>query len=162
MTLSNRTAWCLVAALLASVPLLAQQADAQSPAASPPPESGEQALAVTLSEQMLLEAETQGREALLLNADLDHYDDNGYPESVNGRLVLEPHPDGPLVTMQGDPDPYLLYAQYVNRQRDAVILARTGGVRDVLPSGNAVEIPYGYGAVRMNAVHASIVESLLV
>jgi len=118
--------------------------------------------AESISEEMLLEAEGLGERALLIGSEFDHFDDNGYPEDENGRLVLASHADGPILTLRDDPDPYLLYAQYVNRQRDAVILARTSTVRDVLPSGNAVEIPFGFGVVRFNDVHVSIVESLLV
>jgi len=135
----------LLSALTAVVPLSAQESDPES-----------------ISEEMLLEAQTLGEQALLIGSEFDHYDENGYPEDENGRLVLSSHRDGPILAMRGDPDPYLLYAQYVNRQRDAVILARTSTVRDVLPSGNAVEIPFGYGVVRFNDVHVSIVESLLV
>jgi hypothetical protein len=117
---------------------------------------------LSISEEMLLQAEGQGTDALHMGAARDHYDDNGYPETESGRLVLREHDDGPIIHMQDDPDPYLLYAQYVNRQRDAVLLARTGTVDDVLPSGASVEVPYGYGAVKLNTVYVSIVESLVV
>ena len=116
----------------------------------------------TISQRMLLEAASLGTEALRFGTSFSHHDEDGYPENPDGLLVLRESPDGPLVTMRGDPDPYLLYAQYANRQRDAVMLARTGTVRDVLPDGQTVDIPYGYGAVRFNTVYVSIVESLLV
>ncbi len=116
----------------------------------------------TVSERMLLEAVPPGSEALRFGTSVSHHDDRGYPESADGLLVLRDSADGPLVTVRGDPDPYLLYAQYANRQRDAVMLARTGTVRDVLPGGETVDVPYGYGAVRFNTVYVSIVESLLV
>ncbi|MFW6312566.1 MAG: hypothetical protein ACOC2N_01615 [Spirochaetota bacterium] len=145
MKLSTVSVLALLVPLVVGAPLLAQEN---------PPES--------ISDEMLLEAEGLGERSLLIGTEFDHFDENGYPEDENGRLVLSEHRDGPILSMRGDPDPYLLYAQYVNRQRDAVILARTSTVRDVLPSGNAVEIPFGYGVVRFNDVHVSIVESLLV
>ncbi len=116
----------------------------------------------TISERMLLEAASLGTDALRFGTSFSHHDDHGYPENADGLLVLRESPDGPLVTMRGDRDPYLVYAQYANRQRDAVMLARTSSVRDVLPSGETVDVPYGYGAIRFNTVYVSIVESLLV
>lgn len=119
-----------------------------------------------LSDEMLLEAESvvgkAGEANLVLNGDLDHYDDNGYPEDERGLLLLAEGRDGPLVYTERDQSPYLLYAQYENRQRDSVFLARTGTISDVLPSGAVREIPYGYGAVKFNTVYVSILESLLV
>ena len=116
----------------------------------------------TISEQMLLEAVPVGADALEYDLRMSHYDEHGYPEDEDGRLVLRTSRDGPTVRMRGDPGPYLLYAQYANRQRDAVILARTGTVNDVLPGGDATTVPFGYGAVRFNTVYVSILESLLV
>jgi hypothetical protein len=131
-------------------------------AAEDTPEGG----AATLSEEMLLAADAvtgaAGEENLLFNLGIDHYDENGYPEDELGRLSLTPDDEGPMVFVEGDRVPYLLYAQYVNRQRDAVFLARTGTISDVLPNGDAYEIPYGYGAVKFNSVYVSILESLLV
>lgn len=119
-----------------------------------------------LSDEMLLAAESvvgkAGEANLVFDLDLDHYDDIGFPEDLNGRLVMSAGDDGPLVLTQFDRSPYLLYAQYENRQRDAVFLARTGTISDVMPSGERREIPYGYGAVKFNTVYASILESLLV
>ena len=116
----------------------------------------------TISEQMLLDAVPVGVRALDFDRRMSHYDEHGYPEDEHGRLVLRNSLDGPTVTMRRDPAPYLLYAQYANRQRDAVMLARTGTVNDVLPGGDATTVPFGYGAVRFNTVYVSILESLLV
>lgn len=115
-----------------------------------------------LSEQMLEEVEPGDTGRLQLGGALDHYDDFGFPEDASGRLVLEPSPFGPHLFVEGEGDPYLLYAQFQNLQRDAVFLARTGPVTDVLPSGDAFVVPYGYGALKQNAVTISIVEALLV
>ncbi len=120
----------------------------------------------SLSDEMLLAAEdvtgSVGESNLLFNQGITHYDENGYPEDKAGRLALSPDPEGPMVFTQNDPVPYLLYAQYVNRQRDAVFLARTGTISDVLPSGDEYEVPYGFGAVKFNTIYVSILESLLV
>ena len=120
----------------------------------------------TRSEEMLLEAEgvvgPAGEANLIFNRGVDHYDENGYPEDADGRLVLVPDSDGPMVFVEDDAVPYLLYAQYVNRQRDAVFLARTGTISDVLPSGEEYEVPYGSGAVKFNTIYVSTLESLLV
>ncbi len=118
--------------------------------------------AVSISEQMLLSIEGTGPGPVGLGAEFDHYDDDGFPEDASGLLALEPHEDGPVFTMHDDPAPYLLYAQYENRQRDAVFLARTGTISDTLPSGNSVEVPFGYGAVKFNTVYVSLGESLVV
>jgi hypothetical protein len=139
-----RTFWVVVLSVLAVLALHAQES----------PE--------TLSEQMLMEAEGLGQDSLQLNLELDHYDGDGYPESAAGLLVLGEDPEGPMVFVEGDRVPYLLYAQYVNQQRDAVFLARTGTIKDPLPSGEFVEIPFGYGAVKLNTIHVSIIESLLI
>jgi hypothetical protein len=56
---------------------------------------------------------------------------------------------------------FLLYAQYVNQQRDAVFLARTGTIVDTLPDGSGHPIPFGYGAVKLNRAYVSVVEALL-
>ena len=92
----------------------------------------------------------------------DHYDGSGYPEDASGLLSLGPDPAGYSVLLRGDPDPWLLYAQFVNRQRDAVLLARSGDMIDVLPSGEAVTVPYGHGALKTSSVYVSVVEGRLV
>ena len=92
----------------------------------------------------------------------DHYDGLGYPEDASGLLLLRPDPVGYGVTLRDDPDPWLLYAQFVNRQRDAVLLARSGDLQDVLPSGEAITVPYGHGALKTNTVYVSVVEGRLV
>lgn len=115
-----------------------------------------------LSEQMLEEVEAGDTSQLQFGGIVDHYDEHGFPESATGQLVLEPGPAGPEVFVEDESDPYLLYAQFQNLQRDAVFLARTGPITDVLPSGDAYVVPYGYGALKQNAVTISIVEALLV
>ena len=89
------------------------------------------------------------------------YDDNGFPESQHGLLVVSPDGDGFAVRMQGVSFPFLLYAQFVNRQRDAVFLAREGLVKDALPDGTMQDIPYGYGALKTNTDWISVVEGQL-
>ena len=116
----------------------------------------------TIAEQMLLEAEPAGITSLRFGEPVSHYDDNGYPEDADGMIVLRESEHGPMVTLQADPVPYLLYAQYANRQRDAVILARTSTVNDVLADGDFYVVPFGYGAVRFNTVYVSVIESLVV
>src|SRR5512132_1365743 len=54
------------------------------------------------------------------------YDDNGFPEDPRGLLAVSPDGDAFSVGMRGEGFPFLLYAQFVNRQRDAVFLAREG------------------------------------
>ena len=58
--------------------------------------------------------------------------------------------------------PFLLYAQFANRQRDAVFLARDGLVQDPLPDGSFVNIPYGYGALKTTTAYISLVEGIVV
>ncbi|MFP4377305.1 MAG: hypothetical protein ACLFP4_09690 [Spirochaetales bacterium] len=89
-----------------------------------------------LSEQMLEEVEAGDTSQLQFGGIVDHYDEHGFPESATGQLVLEPGPAGPEVFVEDESDPYLLYAQFQNLQRDAVFLARTGPITDVLPSGD--------------------------
>ncbi len=136
-----------------TISVSAQDSDESQPA--------ENAAVDSVGDEMLLDAEVGDTSALQFGLERDHYDNDGYPESENGMLVLQKDPDGPMLYMKSDSQPYLLYAQYVNRQRDAVYLARSGSVTDVLPNGASREIPYGYGAVKLNAVYVSIVESLL-
>ncbi len=106
--------------------------------------------------------EPAGDGAPVGGAGADHYDGQGYPEDAAGLLVFSSDPAGYLVTLRGEPDPYLLYAQLANRQRDAVLLARSGNLKDVLPSGEAITIPYGYGALKTNTVYVSVVEGQIV
>jgi hypothetical protein len=65
------------------------------------------------------------------------------------------------VRLRGVSFPFLLYGQFVNRQRDAVFLAREDGVRDVLPDGSFHGIPYGYGALKLNTVYLSVLEGIV-
>ncbi|MCX7029378.1 MAG: hypothetical protein NTU62_04565 [Spirochaetes bacterium] len=94
-------------------------------------------------------------------ADALRYDDNGFPESPRGLLVVGPDPAGYSVLMRGVEFPFLLYAQFANRQRDAVFLARDGMVQDPLPDGSLVNIPYGYGALKTTTAYISVVEGLV-
>ncbi len=89
------------------------------------------------------------------------YDDNGFPESPRGLLVVNPDPAGYAVLMRGVKYPFLLYAQFASRQRDAVFLARDGKVQDPLPDGSLVNIPYGYGALKTTTAYISVVEGLV-
>jgi hypothetical protein len=66
------------------------------------------------------------------------------------------------VRMRGEEFPYLLYAQFANRQRDAVFLARDGALEDPSPDGTLVEVPYGWGALKTNTAYISVVEAQLV
>jgi hypothetical protein len=98
---------------------------------------------------------------LQLDQPRERYDDTGFPVTAAGTLQIERGAFGPQVTMEGDSDPYLLYAQYQNVQRDAVFLARTGAITDVLPSGDSFVIPYGYGALKQSVIAFSIVEAIV-
>ena len=62
-----------------------------------------------------------------------HYDDLGYPETKEGALALRIKNGEPVVYMRVEPEPYLLYAQYKNQQRDAVFLARSSAHSDTMP-----------------------------
>ncbi len=90
-----------------------------------------------------------------------HYDDNGFPEDPQGLLAVHPKGDDFLVDMRSADEPYLLYAQFANRQRDAVFLARNGPILDPLPDGSLREIPRGQGALKTNETYISLVEGLL-
>lgn len=88
-----------------------------------------------------------------------HYDAVGYPESYEGLLIVEQPPQtGPLTRLFGV-QPHYLEAQFVTTQRDAVWLARSGPMIDVLPNGTAYEIPYGYGAVKQSVSAVTLVEA---
>lgn len=89
------------------------------------------------------------------------YDDNGFPEDSRGILAVSPDGEGYVVRMRGVSFPYLLYAQFVNRQRDAVFLAREGLLRDPLPDGTLKDIPYGYGALKTTSAYLSVVEAIV-
>jgi hypothetical protein len=96
-----------------------------------------------------------------VDGNLDHYDENGYPEDLNGLLVTQTEVPGYMVYLESISDPFLLYAQFVNRQRDGVFLARSGAIRDPLPNGEMHPIPYGHGALKTNTSYVSLVEGLL-
>ncbi len=103
----------------------------------------------------------EGNAPVGVGAALDRYDGHGYPQDASGLLAVSRDPEGYLVTLRDDPYPWLLYAQFVNRQRDAVLLAREEDLHDVLPSGEPVAIPYGSGALKTNALYVSVVEGQL-
>ncbi len=90
----------------------------------------------------------------------DHYSEEGFPEDSRGLLVTGEDPEGWMVEMEGERYGSLLYAQFANRQRDAVLFARRGPISDTLPDGSEHPVPYGYGAVRMNTVLVSEVEAV--
>ena len=89
------------------------------------------------------------------------YDDNGFPEDPRGLLAVSPDGEAFSVRMRGESFPFLLYAQFVNRQRDAVFLAREGIGQDTLPDGTRQDIPYGYGALKTTTAWISVVEGQL-
>ncbi len=90
------------------------------------------------------------------------YDSDGFPENDLGLLLVEPDPAGYAVRLRGVNFPFLLYGQFVNRQRDAVFMARDGLVQDVLPDGTFHEIPYGYGALKTTTVYISVLEGIVI
>jgi len=92
---------------------------------------------------------------------VDHYDQDGFPEDLIGLLVVDTSPVGYMVYLENIADPFLLYAQFVNRQRDGVFLARSGTIEDPLPNGEVTVIPYGYGALKTNTSYVSLVEGVL-
>jgi len=93
--------------------------------------------------------------------DAVRYDDDGFPESPRGLLAVGPESAGYSLFMRGVKFPFLLYAQFVNRQRDAVFLAREGLVEDPLPDGSFMNILYGYGALKANTAYISVVEGIV-
>ena len=113
------------------------------------------------SPELLLGTTAEGRENLDFDRVFERYDEDGFPQDRTGMLVLADDDEGPMVYMEGEEVPYLLYALYDNRQRDAVILARTGTRTDVLPTGEPYEVPYGFGTVKQNVVSVSIIEGLI-
>lgn len=93
---------------------------------------------------------------------VDHYDAEGYPESKDGLLVTEVDREaGPIIIAQGN-KPYYLEAQVTNVQRDAVLLARSGPRADTRPDGTIFDIPYGYGALKLNQSVVTLVEAKVV
>lgn len=89
------------------------------------------------------------------------YDDNGFPEDARGTLVAIRGQGGWFVSMYGVADPFLLYAQFVNTQRDGVLLARNRDIQDPLPDGSLMRIPYGWGALKTSAIAISLVEAII-
>lgn len=86
------------------------------------------------------------------------YDLDGFPEDPRGLLVVRREGEAFFVNKRAEPEPFLLYAQFANRQRDAVFLARNGAVADPGPDGSVREIPRGQGALKTNEVYISLVE----
>ena len=134
----------LASAVLATV-AHAQTAQAQAPVTTPP---------------VVLEAVAPSD---MIGVDLkpDHYDDAGYPESAEGLLVVELDPTAGPITMVRGKQPHYIEAQFTNTQRDAVLLARKQSLSDVLPSGAAHEVPYGYGAIKRSLSAITLVEAQL-
>jgi hypothetical protein len=91
----------------------------------------------------------------------DHFDSDGFPEDGRGLLYFEAAASDYFIRLRNVADPFLLYAQFANTQRDAVFLARDGAIRDPLPDGTLHDIPYGYGAVKTTTAYISLVEGLL-
>lgn len=91
----------------------------------------------------------------------DHYDDAGYAESAEGLLVVELDPSAGPITMVRGKQPHFIEAQFVNTQRDGILLARKRSVSDVLPTGAAHEIAYGYGAIKRSLSAITLVEAQL-
>lgn len=90
-----------------------------------------------------------------------HYDDDGFPQSEAGMLVVEVDEQvGPITIMAGD-KPHYIEAQFTNRQRDGVFLSREGDREDPLPNGEHFTIPYGYGALKMSLSAVTLVEAQL-
>lgn len=113
----------------------------------------------------ILEADEQtytAADVIDTNGLLSHYDAAGFPETDAGQLVVQSESYGPVTYLQGVNTPYLLYARYSNTQRDAVLFARTGTISDPLPNGGSYTVPFGFGAIRTNAVDISVVEGVIV
>jgi hypothetical protein len=91
----------------------------------------------------------------------DHYDRNGFPEDPRGLLAACPQGDLFFVYMRDEAEPFLLYAQFANRQRDGVFLARSGAILDPRPDGSLQQIPRGQGALKTNESYISLLEGLL-
>lgn len=94
-------------------------------------------------------------------ADALRYDDDGFPESPRGLLAVGTDPAGYSVAMRGVEFPFLLYAQFANRQRDGVFLARDGVQQDPLPDGSLYNVPYGYGALKTTTAYISVLEGIV-
>jgi hypothetical protein len=141
----------LAGSILCLPPLLRAQQEAASP-----PVAAELQIAIP---QELVAPEPNA--PVRVDAAVDHYDPDGYPEDAEGLLAVRKEDPGYMVYMKGTPAPFLLYAQFANMQRDAVFLARTGSIEDPLPDGSSRLIPYGCGALKTNASYISVVEGLL-
>jgi hypothetical protein len=142
-------------ALLSALAAFSIRAD-ESSAGVEQPDSA--ALALTVDPERIAADGLQEPGRLKFDLKSDHYDSHGYPESSDGSLVLELMPYGPAVPLRDKRLPPLLYAQFSNRQRDAVYLTREGAFSDTLPDGSLFEIPHGFGALKTNSVLISLVE----
>ncbi len=145
----------LVAAVLA---FLAAPVGAQT---SLLPVPGPEASALEIPDDLSPEA---GNLPLLRDAPAGgpRFDDDGFPEDDLGLLLVEPDPAGYAVRLRGVSFPFLLYAQFANRQRDAVFMARDGLVQDVLPDGTFHDIRYGYGALKTTTAYLSVIEGIVI
>jgi hypothetical protein len=157
VTMKNPSAAVLAAGVLLvlSAPVFPAPVQAAEPAVS-----GQAGSALEIPDDLSPEAANR---PLVPEVPLEgvRYDDNGFPEDGHGILVVGPDGDAFSVGMRGASFPFLLYAQFVNRQRDAVILAREGLVQDTLPDGTMQDIPYGYGALKTTTAWISVVEGQL-
>ncbi len=129
-----------------------------------PPHLVSEPLSAAELSRLILEGELDLSSPALVDTtgEFARYDDAGFPETATGRLFVSLESYGPAVRLRDEGAPYLLYAQYTNEQRDAVILARDGDFSDPLPDGTAYTVPFGFGAVKMNAVDVSLVEGIVV
>jgi len=93
-----------------------------------------------------------------VNMERFEYNDQGYPITRNGQLVLQPHQKFGFLIYKENNEPYQLYAQFANIQRDAVLLARLGDYIAVNPDGSPEEIQRGTGAIKLNTTLTSIVQ----
>jgi hypothetical protein len=82
-----------------------------------------------------------------------------WAEDSEGKLITGDDGERGRVTIV-DGKVYPLRSQYLNRQRDAVILARWEAVLDNRPDGRAQRIERGMGVVRFNALTVSMVDSI--
>jgi hypothetical protein len=148
----------LVAAVFALLAAPVAPVCAQTPGL---PGAGPEANALEIPDDLSPEA---GNLPLLPVAPADgpRYDADGFPEDDLGLLLVEMDPAGYAVRLRGVSFPFLLYAQFANRQRDAVFLARDGLVQDVLPDGTFRDIPYGYGALKTTTAYISVVEGIVI
>lgn len=119
------------------------------------------AASTTAAELPAFEAPVAADSLLGLELELHHFDEDRFPESATGLLLVEVDEEvGPITMMQED-SPHYVEAQFTNRQRDGVFLARTGDREDPRPDGTSFAIPYGYGALKTTMSVVTLVEAQL-